>query len=388
MEFLFQDGSLMSILSAIPDHRMENKIKYKLIDILAIAVCAVISGAEGWDEIEAYGRTKADWLRKILGLESKTPAADTFSRVFRAMDPVHFQNCFTQWLQFLQPASGTEGQIALDGKTMRGSFDRATGQNALHIVSAWATANKLFLGQEKVDEKSNEITAIPKLLDLLDLKGNTVTMDAMGCQREIAEKIVTKGGDYILALKANQGNLFEDVKFFFDEADKDNFKDAEKTINEETDYGHGRIETRICTTVSDVFWIPDLKKWKDLKSITRVRSATKFKTDGKKREEEDRFYISNLPGNAKKIGDMVRGHWGIENSLHWVLDVTFNEDRCRIRKDNAPVNFSFLRKFAINLIKKANDGKTGKHKKSLRRARKEAGWSDDYVFEVLAGTAA
>jgi predicted transposase YbfD/YdcC len=378
MKIGLKNGTLIEYLSVIPDHREEKKVKHKLADILFIAVCATICGADGWEDFEYFGLIRLDWLQGKLDMPHGVPSEDTFRRVISALEPTLFQECVTKWLTSFVEDCGEH--IAIDGKTARRSFDRATGKNALHLVSAWATETSLLLGQVRVEDKSNEIKAIPELLKMLDLKGRLVTIDAMGCQKEIAGQINEKGGDYVLALKGNQPNLHEDIKYFFDEAEKDNFDKVTKTVFEETDFGHGRIETRTCCAVSDVFWIPGRENWPGLKSIARVKTKTITKQSGEERTDE-RFYISSLPGDAKKIGEKVRSHWGIENSLHWVLDVSFNEDASRIRRDHGAENLSFLRKLAIKMVKKANEGM--KEKKSIRQWRKHAGWDFDFFVKVF-----
>jgi predicted transposase YbfD/YdcC len=378
MKIAIKSGALLEYLSIVPDHREEKKVRHKLADILFIAICATICGADGWEDFEAFGLRRLDWLEGKLGIPHGIPSEDTFRRVLSALEPAFFQKVVSKWLASFIEEAGEH--IAIDGKTSRRSFDKATGKNALHLVNAWATETSLLLGQARVDGKSNEIKAIPELLKMLDLKGRLVTIDAMGCQKEIAGKIVEGGGDYVLALKGNQPNLHEDIKFFFDEAGKDNFDKVTKTVFEETDYGHGRIETRTCCAVSDVFWIPGREKWAGLQSIVRVKTKTITKVNGEEKRDE-RFFISSLKGDAKKIGEKVRDHWGIENSLHWVLDVTFNEDASRIRRDHGPENLSFLRKLAINMIKKANQGE--EEKNSIRRWRKIAGWDFNYFVKVF-----
>ena len=353
----------------LEDPRIDRNKLYALEEILLLTLCGVICGCEGWEDIEDFGESKLLFLRNYLPYKCGIPSDDTLRRFFRAIDPEAFQKCFSKWVASLNiPMENS--LIAIDGKTSRRSFD--TDKNPLHMVSAFAAEARIVLGQEKVDEKSNEITAIPKLLDLLDIKGATVSIDAMGTQKKIAEKIKDKQGEYLLALKGNQSNLHNDIKLFFDDKELTSQLDA----CEKTDGGHGRIEVRRCTVTDKIEWLNNRHDWCALKSIVKIKSIVESK--GKK-TEETRYYITSLAAEAEKILDSVRNHWAIENSLHWVLDVSFNDDQSRIRKGNAPQNIAIIRHLSLNMLRSVK-----KKRQSIKGLRKKAGWDNDVLKEILA----
>jgi predicted transposase YbfD/YdcC len=348
--------------------------RHELIDILVIAVCAVICGADGWEDIEEYGKAQAEWFAQVLDLPHGIPGHDTFRRVLACLDPEELTQCFISWTGALNDLSGGD-IVSLDGKTLRHSFDRAASKAAIHMVSAWANANRLVLGQVKVDDKSNEITAIPKLLKLLDLAGATVTIDAMGCQKEIAKVITDQEADYVLALKENHPTLYNDVTLFFEDAKSTDFAEIDHEHHETVDGDHGRIETRRYWITSDIEWLGAKASWSNLQSIGMVQSCREI---GEKVEIETRYFLTSLPAYGVRFAQAVRQHWGIENSLHWVLDVSFDEDACRIRKDKGAQTFSVLRHIALNLLRRESQ-----HKRGIKARRKRAGWDRECLLQVL-----
>jgi len=343
-----------------------------------ISICAVICGAESWTDVELFGNERLGWLKQFLELKNGIPSHDTFGRVFARLDASQFQNCFVSWVQAV--FQRTDGQvIAIDGKSVRRSHDRAIGQGAIHVVSAWATANHLVLGQQKVAEKSNEITAIPELLRLLEISGCIVTIDAMGCQTEIAEQIVNQGADYLLTVKGNQPHLLEDMAFFFKLAQQDEFGKVEHSYDRTINKGHGRIETRHCWVISgeeNLQFLRDFGQWKHLESMVKITSQRRVNG---KTTSETRYYITSLDADAKTLLHAARSHWGVENSLHWVLDVAMGEDDSRIRRDNAPENMAVLRRIAVNLLKQEKTLKRG-----IKGKRLKAAMNPDYLFKVLS----
>lgn len=367
---------LVEHLSEIDDPRIERSKRHKLIDILTIAILAVICGADSWVAMENFGQAKFKWLKRILELPNGIPSHDTFARVFARLNPQQLQQSFLEWVRSLVGLSG--GQvIAIDGKTLRQSYDSADGKGAIHMVSAWASHNRLVLGQCKVDDKSNEITAIPQLLKVLEVSGCVITIDAMGCQNQIAKLIVERGADYVLALKDNQGNLFEDVQQIFAQAQAINFAGIEHDFHQTLDKGHGRVEIRRCWTMGQVEFLIDADKWVKFTSIGMIQAERRING---KIERETRYYISSLTSDAHRLSKAVRSHWLVENSLHWVLDLAFLEDACRIRKDYAPENLALVRHVALNLLNQDTTLKIGIKNKRLR-----AGWDEDYLLKVLLG---
>jgi predicted transposase YbfD/YdcC len=378
-------GSIAKYFSKIRDPRIERSKRHRLLDILIMAICGVICGADSWVDIELFGKTKIDWLKTFLKLPNGIPSHDTFGRVFAALNPQEFESSFMEWVQAINQTTGscalTQGQvIAIDGKQLRGSHDSGIGKNAIYMVSAWATENQLVLGQRKVDDKSNEITAIPKLLKLLEVKGCIVMVDAIGTQTKIAKTIIEQGGDYILAVKENQGHLYEDIHDVFADNQQFNYEGIPHSYAKVVNKDHGRIEIRQCWAISDPEYlanIRDLKRWEGIQTLVMILSERRI---GDESEVQDRYFISSLESNAHKILRAKRSYWGIENRLHWVLDIAFNEDRSRVRKDNAPQNFAVLRHMALNLLKQEKTAKGG-----IKAKRLQCGWNVDYLLKVLAG---
>lgn len=361
----------------LPDPRVEGRTDHDLLDIIVLALCAVMSGAEGWDDIEDWGLAREDWLRRYLKLRNGIPGHDTIRRVFEALSPSELEQRFERWMNAVCPA--VQGRvIAIDGKALRGSSRTGQGLRALHQVSAYAADYGLTLGQRACEEKSNEITAIADLLPVLALEGAVVTIDAMGCQTSIAEQIVDGGGDYVLAVKDNQAQLAMALRDFFSMLNAPGYPQRNVSVHETLDKGHGRIETRRCTAVGDLDWLELLglkARWTKLSSVACINSTREI---AGKITTEQRYVISSLPADSRRILHAARAHWGIENGLHWCLDVTFGEDASSIRLRNAALNFSFLRRMSLNLFR-ADKSRSS----SLPRKRKAAAWSPDYLATVL-----
>lgn len=372
--------SFHSYFSMIQDLRQQGKVLHKLIDILFIAVAGFIAGADDWEIVIMFAEKRIDWFKKYLDLPNGIPSIHTFRRVFRLIDPKQFEKCFIRWVKDI--ARRSKGNIvAIDGKTVRGAKEADQESSPIHIVSAWTSQNNLFLGQVKTNEKSNEITAIPELLDLLYVQGSIVTIDAIGTQKDIAKKIYKdKEADYVLALKTNQPNLYKDVEDYFQFVLKENFKDVEYQFVRTAEKGHGRIEVREYYLITDISWLESRKDWEGLKAIGMVISRRKQKDQ---ESVETRYYLSSIT-NGNKFSEAVREHWGIE-SMHWVLDVVFNEDKSRIRKENEPENAALLRKMALNILKidtqldKANDVRPH----SYNAKRYKSAIDVDYLEKVM-----
>ena len=364
--------------SKVNDPRIDRRKEHKLIDMIVIAICAVICGAEGWTDIENFGNSKLPWLKTFLELPNGIPSHDTFGRVFSMLDAQQFQLAFYEWVMAVNEI--VHGQIInIDGKRLAGSEDKFLGKRAIYMVSAWAEENEIVLGQRKVEEKSNEITAIPELLKLLAISGCIVTIDAIGTQTQIAKTIMEAQADYVLSVKENQGHLFEDISVLFAVDQAHDFKYASLARHQEVNKGHGRIETRECWSTSDPAYlnlIRDRENWVGLRSIAMVVSTRMM---GDKQTKKTRYYISSLPSDPERLLHVVRRHWAIENELHWVLDVAMNEDHSRVRKDQAPENLAVLRHIALNLLKQEKTAKGGIHAKQL-----QAAWKEDYLLKVLS----
>jgi predicted transposase YbfD/YdcC len=372
------------IRSAKIEHHFANltdprrrKVTYPLINIVVIAVCAVICGADDFVAIADFGRTKRKWFARFLDLKSGIPSHDRFNAVLAAIKPAEFEQCLLSWVTALHEVTG--GQVvAIDGKTLRRSFDKATGKAAIHMVSAWATTNQISLGQVVTDEKSNEITAIPKLLEILDISGALVTIDAMGCQTDIAQKILDGKGDYVLHVKLNQPTLHDAIDAYFARRLEDDFAGVEFRFHRTEEHAHGREETRCYYVCPLPEHLPDAERWPGLKGIGMVFSTT---VRNGKECDEVRYYILSKYLSARRFAGAVRGHWGIENRLHWQLDVTFQEDQCRVRKGHADANFSILRRTALAMLKNESTLNVG-----VKNKRLSAGWNEAYLEQVLVGT--
>lgn len=375
------DATILKHFSSLADPRIARTRLHSLHDILVISLCGFICGVDDWVELEQFGNAKLPWFRTFLELPNGIPSHDTFGRVYRMLDPEGFGRCFTSWVEAISQA--TEGEVvAVDGKTVRRSLDRASGKAAIHMVNAWACGRGLCLGQLKTEEKSNEITAVPRLLDVLALSGCIVTLDAMGCQKETVETIVGKGADYVVSLKENQPLLHADAKRLFDEVLEKRTWDS---FCEDTDKGHGRVEVRRCWTSSKVKSLLGHRDWAGLSSVVLIESERHV---GEEVTAERRYFLSSLPADdASRLLSTVRTHWAVETSLHWTLDMAFREDESRVRKDFAPENLALLRQLALNLLKQGSRIRydDGREKKTpgIKARRKMAGWDHDWLLHLL-----
>ena len=371
-------ASLMQHFSGWEDPRRAQGRRHNLLDIIALTICAVVAGAEGWDDVELFAQCKEDWFGAFLELPNGIPCSDTFARVFARLDPDRFRECFAGWVSDIHRL--TQGQVvAIDGKTVRRSHDRRAGQEPIHMVSAWASENSLVLGQTRTDAKSNEITAIPRLLEMLELKGCIVTIDAMGCQKDIARKVLDREADYVLAVKGNQGQLYQDIGDLFQAGDGTGVNDLPHDYATTLNKGHGRIERRECWTISDpacLEYLSTAGEWPGLRSVGMVRSERR---EGEAVSVETRYYISSLESEAQRFLWAARSHWGIENSVHWVLDVSFREDESRVRMGNAPENLATMRHAALNLLRQDRRPRI-----SIKAKRKLAAWDNTYLVSILS----
>lgn len=370
-------SSLTYHFGGLNDPRVERTKAHGLLDILVLAICAIICGADDWEAVAEYGRDHQEWFKGFLGLDNGIPSHDTFWRVFGALDSEQFQRCFISWIQSVSRLTEAE-VIAIDGKYVRGSRDKGIGRSAIDMVSAWATENRLVLGQYKVDEKSNEITAIPALLQNLVITGCIVTIDAMGCHSDIAETIVEQGADYLLQLKENQKSLYDDTVLLFTDLEQSGFTAYPYDTHKAVEKAHGRIEIRQAWTISDATLLQHLRNADHFQNLQTVMKVQHERRCDDKVTVEDHYYISSLSASAATLLAAKRAHWQIENSLHWVLDIAFREDDCQVRKNNGAHNFAILRHIALNALKQETSVKLGIHNKRLMAA-----WSHKYLLKVL-----
>ena len=354
------------------DPRQEGKLKYPLDEVLFLTLCGVLCGADGWVEISVFGQHKLTFLRRFFSFSNAIPSHDQLGYIFKKLDPEQFQACFIDWVSSLQKS--VKGVIAVDGKTLRRSFDKGGGKGAIHMVSAWSCEQNLVLGQVKIDGKSNEITAIPKLLELLEIEGAIITIDAMGCQRKIAQKILDKKADYIFSLKGNQGTLHDDIETFFKAEKTKNSEVITKGYHEDLKRNHGRVELRRITVCNGVEPLQEKHNWPGLKTII-MREY--LRSEAGEIKKEVWYYLSSLDKEAAFMASAIKDHWAIENKLHWVMDMVFRDDECRIRKDNAPANFTTIKHMATNILKSKKNGK------SMNVKRHMAGWDEDFLFELI-----
>lgn len=368
--------TISTCFANLTEPRMKRTQHHPLVNIITITLCAVICGCDNFTAIAEYGKSKKKWFETFLDMPYGVPSHDTFNDVLNRLCPKAFHEAFTKWVKHLCEID--EDIIPLDGKTLRRTLDKVNGVPAIHIVNAWSVRNNLCLGQMRVDNKSDEITAIPKLLELLDIEGATITTDAMGCQFKIADKVIDKRANYIFALKGSQGEFYDDVKLFLDSELESKFKEVKHDIFEEIDKDHGRIEQRKVWVTSDVTWLKERhKKWSSLNSIAVVESTREQK--GAEKTTERRYYVSShLEPDAEFIAQAIRSHWFVENKLHWQLDISFDEDSCRLRSGNAAENMAIMNKIALNMLKNEKTVKVGVKSKRLK-----AGWDEEYLMKVL-----
>lgn len=369
--------TLLSVLECVPDPRFPSWHRHKLADVLTIALCAVISGADSWVEVADWGQEKAEWLQTFLELPAGIPSHDTFSRLFRMLDPAALEAVLLGWVRATLPPVAPGAVIAVDGKTLRRSHNRANGGAALHLISAWATETGVSLGQWTVPDHTNEISALPLVLQTVTLPGTVITLDALGCQREVAETITARGGDYVLALKGNQTQMHADVRDFFVDGLVSGFA-APVDQAETHEKGHGRIEKRTCWASEDaalLHYLDPEGRWAGLRSVALVQAE---RTIGDTKTIEQRYYLSSLPADALRLNRIVRTHWQIENHLHWVLDTAFDEDHCRVRMGDGAQNLALLRRVALSLLKRDTTAKVG-----IKGKRLKAGWNEQYLLHIL-----
>ena len=374
---MLSEANIFSYFADLEDPRTGNNVSHPLENVITIAILAVICGADGWVDVEGYGKAKKDWLATFLNLEKGIPSHDTFGRVFRWLDEEAFQSRFVKWTASL--CQQTEGEVvALDGKKLRRSQETRKGRDGSWMVSAWASQNRLVLGQKKVDEKSNEITAVPELLAQLDISGCVVTLDALNTQTAVAKQIVDAGADYILPVKKNQGTLYQDLEMLFDGFEQTHYQSVSYQTAQKTNEGHDRQEYRQVWVVSDPEYRDYLRKGTRWANLTSLIKLTTVRVTAAKTETTTRYFISSWQTSAQSFLNAIREHWQIENGLHWVLDIAFREDESRIRKGHAPQNMAVLRHLALNLLKQDTSVKVG-----IAAKRKMAGWDNDYLLRVL-----
>jgi len=366
--------SLQHAFGALDDPRRDHTKRHELIDILLVGVCCLLCGGRSFVDMEDFGQSKFDWLHTFLALPNGIPSHDTFRRVFGLIDPQEFADCFGRWTQSLRQAVGAE-VVALDGKTVRRSFDRAKGRGPIHLISAWAATNRLVLGQLKTDDKSNEITALPELLRTLELAGCIVTVDALNCQKDIAKEISEADADYVMTLKANHGTAYDEVKTFLQDALQRDFAGVTHDFVETLDKDHGRLERRRYWITEQIDWFADRPQWEKLRTVALVQAEREI---GAQRSVERRVFLCSLPPDARLLERAVRGHWGIENQLHWVLDVQFDEDQCRVRVGHAAENLALLRRIALNLLRQEKSSKRG-----IKGRQLKASWDHAYLQSLL-----